>query len=141
MGGRMKCKEQESLDLASSNCGRANENVRTNIRLQVSASMCIGLWVCASQETKSVRTLVVPPGQKQVTAMEYVSYLGINLEIEPELAWIAREMLAAPMPPGPDSQFSKHTNEQGPMMSYQQCALFRSNLDDYRMGWVAVLHG
>mmetsp|Transcript_34745 Transcript_34745/g.79689 ORF Transcript_34745/g.79689 Transcript_34745/m.79689 type:complete len:522 (+) Transcript_34745:96-1661(+) len=59
------------------------------------------------RETKSVRTLVVPPGQKQVTAMEYVSYLGINLEIEPELAWIAREMLAAPMPPGAEMKIAR----------------------------------
>jgi len=51
------------------------------------------------QETKTCRALQIPAGQTQLTAMEFVAYLGINLSLEPELAWIAREMLAAPMPP------------------------------------------
>mmetsp|Transcript_78555 Transcript_78555/g.168326 ORF Transcript_78555/g.168326 Transcript_78555/m.168326 type:complete len:596 (-) Transcript_78555:50-1837(-) len=51
------------------------------------------------KETKSCAALQIPAGQDQLTAMEFVSYLGINLQLEPELAWLAREMLAAPMPP------------------------------------------
>mmetsp|Transcript_79762 Transcript_79762/g.222017 ORF Transcript_79762/g.222017 Transcript_79762/m.222017 type:complete len:581 (-) Transcript_79762:138-1880(-) len=50
------------------------------------------------KETKSCRALQIPPGEAQLSAIEFVSYLGINLQLEPELAWIAREMLAAPMP-------------------------------------------
>jgi len=59
------------------------------------------------KETKSCRALQIPPGQDQLTAMEFVAYLGINLQLEPELAWIAREMLAAPMPPQANMKVSK----------------------------------
>mmetsp|Transcript_29779 Transcript_29779/g.67451 ORF Transcript_29779/g.67451 Transcript_29779/m.67451 type:complete len:585 (-) Transcript_29779:90-1844(-) len=59
------------------------------------------------QETKSCRALQIPGGQDQLTAMEFVSYLGINLSLEPELAWVAREMLAAPMPPNAQLKVSK----------------------------------
>jgi hypothetical protein len=51
------------------------------------------------KETKNCAALQIPPGQDQLSAMEFVAYLDINLQLEPELAWIAREMLAAPMPP------------------------------------------
>lgn len=57
-------------------------------------------------ETKSCRALQIPPGQNQLTALEFVSYLGINLALEPELAWVAREMLAAPMPPNAKQKVS-----------------------------------
>eukprot|EP00439_Symbiodinium_sp_Y106_P069713 s2893_g12.t1 len=56
------------------------------------------------KETKSCRALQIPPGQDQLTAMEYVAYLGINLQLEPELSW---EMLAAPMPPQAEMKVSK----------------------------------
>jgi len=59
------------------------------------------------KETKTSRALQIPPGQKQLTALEFVSYLGIELQIEPELSWIAREMLAAPMPPNAEMRESK----------------------------------
>lgn len=59
------------------------------------------------KETKNARALQVPPGQDQLTAMEFVSYLGISLQLEPELTWIAREMLAAPMPPQAEMKVSK----------------------------------
>ncbi|CAE7207647.1 aglB [Symbiodinium microadriaticum] len=59
------------------------------------------------KETKSCRALQIPPGQDQLTAMEYVAYLGINLQLEPELSWVAREMLAAPMPPQAEMKVSK----------------------------------
>jgi len=59
------------------------------------------------KETKSCRALQIPPGQDQLSAMEFVAYLGINLQLEPELAWIAREMLAAPMPPQASLLISK----------------------------------
>jgi len=59
------------------------------------------------KETKSCRALQIPPGQDQLSAMEFVAYLGINLQLEPELAWIAREMLAAPMPPQASMKISK----------------------------------
>lgn len=58
-------------------------------------------------ETKSVRTLQITPGQDQLTAMEYLSYLNIDPILEPELSWIAREMLAAPMPPGAEQKVAK----------------------------------
>lgn len=58
-------------------------------------------------ETKTCRALQVPPGQGQLSAMEYVAYLGINLTLEPELAWIAREMLAAPDPPNAKRKVSQ----------------------------------
>ncbi|CAE7577572.1 aglB [Symbiodinium natans] len=59
------------------------------------------------KETKSCRALQIPPGQDQLTAMEFVAYLGINLQLEPELSWVAREMLAAPMPPQAEMKVSK----------------------------------
>eukprot|EP00442_Polarella_glacialis_P053490 CAMPEP_0115151048 /NCGR_PEP_ID=MMETSP0227-20121206/65383_1 /TAXON_ID=89957 /ORGANISM="Polarella glacialis, Strain CCMP 1383" /LENGTH=567 /DNA_ID=CAMNT_0002561491 /DNA_START=33 /DNA_END=1733 /DNA_ORIENTATION=- len=59
------------------------------------------------KETKSCSALQIPPGQDQLTAMEFVNYLGINLQLEPELAWVAREMLAAPMPPQASMKVSK----------------------------------
>jgi len=59
------------------------------------------------KETKNSRALQIPPGQDQLTAMEFVEYLQINLEIEPELAWIAREMAAAPMPPNAEQKVSQ----------------------------------
>jgi|Transcript_52166 hypothetical protein len=59
------------------------------------------------KETKSCRALQIPPGQAQLTAMEFVTYLGIDLTLEPELAWIAREMLAAPMPPNAKMKVSQ----------------------------------
>lgn len=59
------------------------------------------------KETRNCRALQVPPGQDQLSAMEFVAYLGINLQLEPELAWIAREMLAAPMPPNCRMKVSK----------------------------------
>lgn len=59
------------------------------------------------KETKSCAALQIPPGSLQLTAMEFVSYLGINLHLEPELAWIPREMLAAPMPPCAKMKVSK----------------------------------
>jgi hypothetical protein len=59
------------------------------------------------KETKTSRALQIPAGQKQLTALEFVSYLGIDLHIEPELSWIAREMLAAPMPPNAEMRESK----------------------------------
>eukprot|EP00933_Yihiella_yeosuensis_P041286 TRINITY_DN35696_c0_g1_i1.p1 TRINITY_DN35696_c0_g1~~TRINITY_DN35696_c0_g1_i1.p1 ORF type:complete len:576 (+),score=84.02 TRINITY_DN35696_c0_g1_i1:109-1836(+) len=59
------------------------------------------------KETKSCRALQIPPGQDQLTAMEFVNYLGISLQLEPELAWIAREMLACPMPPQAEQKVSK----------------------------------
>eukprot|EP00434_Breviolum_minutum_P027515 symbB.v1.2.024330.t1/scaffold2294.1/size83139/2 len=37
----------------------------------------------------------------------YVAYLGINLQLEPELSWVAREMLACPMPPQAEMKVSK----------------------------------
>lgn len=59
------------------------------------------------KETKNSRALQIPPGMSQLTAMEFVNYLQINLQLEPELAWIAREMLAAPMPPNAEQRESK----------------------------------
>jgi len=59
------------------------------------------------KETKNCAALQIPPGQDQLTAMEYVAYLDINLLLEPELAWIAREMLACPMPPNAKMRVSK----------------------------------
>jgi len=59
------------------------------------------------KEAKSCAALQIPAGQDQLTSMEYVSYLGISLQLEPELAWLAREMLAAPMPPNAQMKVSK----------------------------------
>jgi hypothetical protein len=59
------------------------------------------------RETRNCRALQIPPGQEQLSAMEYTSYLGIDLSLEPELGWIAREMLAAPMPPNAKMKESK----------------------------------
>jgi hypothetical protein len=59
------------------------------------------------KETKTSRALQIPPGQGQLTAKEFVSYLAIDLEYEAELSWIAREMLAAPMPPTAEMKVSK----------------------------------
>lgn len=39
--------------------------------------------------------------------MDFVEYLGIQLEIEPELTWVAREMCNAPMPPNAEMLISK----------------------------------
>jgi len=58
-------------------------------------------------ETKTCRALQIPAGQDQLSALEFVSYLGIDLTLEPELAWIAREMLAAPMPPNAKMKVSQ----------------------------------
>jgi hypothetical protein len=59
------------------------------------------------KETRNCAALQIPPGQTQLTAMEFVNYLGIDLQLEPELAWVAREMLAAPMPPNAKMKVSK----------------------------------
>lgn len=59
------------------------------------------------KETKTCRALQIPVNQDQLSAMEYVAYLGIDLTLEPELAWVAREMLAAPMPPQAEMKVSK----------------------------------
>eukprot|EP00435_Cladocopium_sp_Y103_P040015 s116_g10.t2 len=37
----------------------------------------------------------------------FVAYLGISLQLEPELSWVAREMLACPMPPQAEMKVSK----------------------------------
>jgi len=62
-------------------------------------------------ETYNSRSLMMSPdpngGTPQLTCNDFVQYLGIDLEIEPELAWIAREMLAAPMPPNARMLVSK----------------------------------
>jgi len=54
-------------------------------------------------ETYTARSLHISPDPTgapgQLTANDFVQYLGLDLSKEPELAWIAREMLAAPMPP------------------------------------------
>eukprot|EP00747_Dinoflagellata_sp_TGD_P210977 gnl/TRDRNA2_/TRDRNA2_84194_c0_seq1.p1 gnl/TRDRNA2_/TRDRNA2_84194_c0~~gnl/TRDRNA2_/TRDRNA2_84194_c0_seq1.p1 ORF type:complete len:572 (+),score=99.33 gnl/TRDRNA2_/TRDRNA2_84194_c0_seq1:62-1777(+) len=59
------------------------------------------------KETKSTRILQIQPGMDQLTALEFVAYLGIDLTLEPELTWIAREMLATPMPPSAMQKVSK----------------------------------
>ena len=51
------------------------------------------------KETRNCAALQIPPGQEQLTAQEFVNYLGIDLQLEPELAWVAREMLAVRLPP------------------------------------------
>jgi len=58
-------------------------------------------------ETAATRLLRMGPGVEQLTAQHYVEYLGIDLEVEPELAWIGREMVAAPMPPNAETIISK----------------------------------
>lgn len=59
------------------------------------------------RETQKSRALQIAPGETQLTALDFVKYLGIDLQLEPELSWIAREMLAAPMPPGAEMRISK----------------------------------
>ena len=54
------------------------------------------------EEIRSTRVLQMKPnsnGDYMLTTIDFVEYLGILLEIEPELTWIAREMCNAPMPP------------------------------------------
>jgi hypothetical protein len=58
-------------------------------------------------ETKAARRLEVAAGQSQLTTMEFIDYLGINIALEPELVWVAREMCAAPMPPNAEMLVSK----------------------------------
>lgn len=58
-------------------------------------------------EAAETRSLRIPPGKDQLTTNDYVEYLGIDLEMEPELGWIAREMCAAPMPPNAEMLMSK----------------------------------
>jgi len=58
-------------------------------------------------EASETRSLRIPPGKDQLTTNDYVEYLGVDLEMEPELAWIAREMCAAPMPPNAEMLVSK----------------------------------
>ncbi|KAF4719096.1 hypothetical protein FOZ63_026072, partial [Perkinsus olseni] len=45
----------------------------------------------------------------QLSTTDYVAYLGIDLVLEPELSWVAREMCAAPMPPAAEMLVS-HSN-------------------------------
>lgn len=58
-------------------------------------------------ETKSARRLQVVAGQSQLTTMDYIDYLSIDVTLEPELVWVAREMCAAPMPPNATFNVSK----------------------------------
>jgi len=64
------------------------------------------------EETKEARILRVPAsasarGAAGLTTLDYVEYLRIRLDIEPEIAWVAREMCAAPMPPNAEMLVSK----------------------------------
>jgi hypothetical protein len=63
-------------------------------------------------ETKEARILRVPAGASArgaagLTTMDYIEYLRIDMELEPEMAWVAREMCAAPMPPNAEMLVSK----------------------------------
>lgn len=59
------------------------------------------------KETKASRALAITPGLQQLCATDFVEYLGIDMEVEPELVWLAREMLAAPMPPNAELRVNK----------------------------------
>jgi hypothetical protein len=64
------------------------------------------------EETKDARILRVPGssasrGAAGLSTMDYIEYLRVDMTIEPELAWIAREMCAAPMPPNAEMLVSK----------------------------------
>lgn len=55
------------------------------------------------QEQSNCRILRIDPTNLLVNSLNvlhFVDYLGIDQKLEPHLCWIAREMLAAPMPPG-----------------------------------------
>ncbi|KAF4660437.1 hypothetical protein FOL47_007166 [Perkinsus chesapeaki] len=58
-------------------------------------------------ETIAARSLRIPYQGAKLSTTDYVAYLGIDLVLEPELAWIAREMCAAPMPPNAEMLFSQ----------------------------------
>lgn len=58
-------------------------------------------------EHQSMRALQMEPGSNQLSADAFVEYLGIDLQLEPELVWIAREMAGAPMPPNAEAIVSK----------------------------------
>jgi hypothetical protein len=59
------------------------------------------------KETRNCAALQINPGQDQLTAFEYANYLGIDFALEPEMAWVAREMCAAPCPPNAKMKVSK----------------------------------
>jgi len=61
-------------------------------------------------ETNATRVLQIKPsstGEYALTVLDFVDYLGLDLEIEPELTWISREMCNAPMPPNAEMIISK----------------------------------
>eukprot|EP00397_Hematodinium_sp_SG-2012_P024400 GEMP01025413.1.p1 GENE.GEMP01025413.1~~GEMP01025413.1.p1 ORF type:complete len:649 (+),score=139.03 GEMP01025413.1:83-2029(+) len=61
-------------------------------------------------EANNTRSLRITPdvlGNQQLTANDFMQYLNIDMELEPELSWVAREMLAAPMPPNAKMIISK----------------------------------
>ena len=61
-------------------------------------------------ETRSTRVLQMKPnqsGEYALTVMDFVEYLGIELELEPELTWVAREMCNSPMPPNAEMIISR----------------------------------
>ena len=63
-------------------------------------------------ETNATRVLQMKPsstGEYALTVMDFVDYLCIDLELEPELTWIAREMCNAPMPPNAEMIISRNT--------------------------------
>ncbi|CEM18311.1 unnamed protein product [Vitrella brassicaformis CCMP3155] len=59
------------------------------------------------EEQNQCRLLRVSDPGGQLDVLDYIQYLGIDLQLEPHLSWIAREMLAAPMPPGAEMLISK----------------------------------
>ena len=45
--------------------------------------------------------------KEKLDARDFVNYLGLDLTLEPQLSWIAREMCCAPLPPDCSLQISK----------------------------------
>ena len=53
------------------------------------------------------RSLHIRGEQNEIGLLDYIKYLGIDMILEPELVWIAREMCCAPLPPNAVKLVSK----------------------------------
>jgi hypothetical protein len=70
-----------------------------------------GATVDFLNEAASTRVLRVgvsdPDSPDQLSTLDFVEYLGIDLSLEPQLVWVAREMCCSPMPPNAEMLVSK----------------------------------
>ena len=82
--------------------------------------------------------------QEKLDAIDFTEYLGINLSLEPQLCWIAREMCCAPLPAGSSVQVSKTNlvyfkdNENEIFTTeHPLTQRFAKVLEKHRIDWIA----